>query len=157
MQNVKKISYECMNTIALTDCGGLWVCGDNSDWMSLGVDAEEVHTFTKVLCDVVDFSRYEGYTIALTSDGKLFGCGDNTEDQLSIPGGQMMYSEFVQIPEPCANIEQVSCLRDESYVLSADGVVYKSGSEGYAQFATEIAMLPNCIPKELTYGKSARY
>ncbi|XP_060234758.1 secretion-regulating guanine nucleotide exchange factor isoform X2 [Meriones unguiculatus] len=101
------------HSAAVTDGGGLFVCGLNKDGqLGLG-HTEEVLCFTickpLVACPIRQVACGWDFTIMLTEKGQVLSCGSNAFGQLGVPHG----------PRKCVVPRAIECLREEVACVAA--------------------------------------
>ncbi|XP_055469472.1 secretion-regulating guanine nucleotide exchange factor isoform X3 [Psammomys obesus] len=101
------------HSAAVTDGGGLFVCGLNKDGqLGLG-HTEEVLYFTickpLVACPIRQVACGWDFTIMLTEKGQVLSCGSNAFGQLGVPHG----------PRKCVVPQAIECLREEVACVAA--------------------------------------
>ncbi|XP_029419515.1 secretion-regulating guanine nucleotide exchange factor isoform X3 [Nannospalax galili] len=149
--SIKSLTGGGGHSAAVTDGGGLFVCGLNKDGqLGLG-HTEDVLCFTvcKPLlgCPIRQVACGWDFTIMLTEKGQVLSCGSNAFGQLGVPNG----------PRRCVVPQVVEVLREQVVCVAAGlrhalattdtGELYVWGCNKHGQLASQASFLP--VPQKI--------
>ena len=132
--DVQQIACGGSHTMILKTDGTLWATGyNNYGQLGLG-DTDTRKLFTKVdITDVAQVACGYNHTLVLKTDGTLWATGRNSNGQLGLDTTDGSKTIFNKVTTNAANIQQIFCGGNGSFILKTDGTAWSCGYNDVGQ------------------------
>ncbi|RVU46876.1 hypothetical protein EA187_07005 [Lujinxingia sediminis] len=144
LEDVIAIRAGSASSYALTASGQVYAWGRNSYGnLASGTDDSDAHptpALIEGLEEVVDLANGRDHVVALTRTGELFGWGLNASNQLGEhpdwDDGEVHQVEPLTTINASLNLARVGAGGNQSFVITAEGLAYGWGQNGFGNLGT---------------------